>query len=176
MVWELAIEKSLGSEYWLNVYHADVATQLEARNTALAVVNIERSVHSTQVAFTKMRIRNLSPLGQPGTVYPIGLTGQLGATTYLPLFVVARCDIAVPVGRPDRKFLKFPISVSNVENGNFTSTALAFWQANYCDAIIALTELSDRTGQPYLEAGINPAVGMRQLRRGSRKKTTPIIP
>lgn len=175
MVWELSIQKQLGTEYWINVYHADVPAQDDARATALAVVNIERAVHSTDVLFVNFRVRNISPIAGPGTVYPVGLVGQLGAASYLPLFNVARCDIAVPVGRPDRKYLKFPISNVNVTNGRFTQAALDFWQANYCDAIIALTALSDRSGQPYLSASINPAVGMRQLRRGTRKKSTPII-
>lgn len=175
MAWEIAIEKQLGSEYWINVYHADVASQAEARAVGDEIVGVERGVTMQQVGFTKMRVRQVSELAAPGTVYPIGLPGAMADSIYLPLFVVARIDIAVPVGRPDRKFLKSPMPASLVANGNLTGPAIALYNANYCTPLLAIEGISDRSGQEYLSAAVSPAAGMRQLRRGTRKKSTPII-
>lgn len=175
MVWEIAIEKVLGNEYWINVYHADVVSQAEAKTVGDEIVGVERGVHQIQVGFTKMRVRQVSEIAGPGTVYPIGLPGAVANSIYLPLFVVARVDIAVGTGRPDRKYLKTPFPASLVENGMLTGPAIAFYNSQYCTPLLAIEDISDRSGQPYISAAVSPAVGMRQLRRGSRKRTTPVI-
>ena len=175
MVWEIAIEKSLGTEYWINVYHADVVTQAEAKQVGDEIVGVERGVTQIQVGFTKMRVRQISEIAQAGTVYPIGLPGAMADSIYLPLFVVARIDIAVPSGRPDRKFIKSPAPASLVTNGMWSAPAQNLYNGSYCTPLLAVENICDRSGQPYLSAAVSPVVGMRQLRRGSRKRTQPVI-
>lgn len=175
-LWEISIQKNIGSEYWINVYHASVPDQAGAVDVANQVIAIERGAHMVAVSFVNFRVRQVDVLAQAGTVYPIGLTGQVGNTPYLPLFVVARVDFAVYTGRPSRKYMKFPISGSAVDNGNFTTAALGFYNTNYAEALEGVANLCDNNEQPFLSIKVNPTVGMRQLRRGSRKKETPIIP
>lgn len=175
-VWELSIEKQLLTEYWLNVYHCDVATQAEAKTVADAIVEAEQAITMGIVTFNKMRIRQVSSAPGPGTVYPIGSNGTLPQSPYLPLFNVCRIDFAVPVGRPSRKYIKQPIAMSSVSNGQFQPSALTFFQTEYCTPILSIPGICASDGQPFLNAAPIPAVGMRQLRRGTRKKSTPIIP
>ena len=175
-LWEVSIQKQLGSEYWINVYHCEAADQPAARVVAEEIVGVERAVTMDNVSFVNFRIRQASVLGAPGTVYPIGLTGLVATTVYMPLFVVARFDFAVPVGRPSRKFLKPPVATTIISNGTFTTAGQTFYNNTYADGLLAISELRANDGQSFLSIRVNPTVGMRQLRRGSRKRTTPIIP
>jgi hypothetical protein len=174
-IYEIAIEKALNSEYWINVYHCDATDLQAARAIALNVIAAERTIHMDVVAFTKFRVKNISALGQAGTVYPIGQSGQVQTTVYMPLFVVARFDLTLPSGRPDRKYIRAPVATTVINNGQFTQSALNFYNGNYSTALLAITGLTDRSGASYTAVAVNPVVGMRQLRRGSRKRTTPVI-
>lgn len=176
MVWEISIEKQLGTEYWINVYHADVATQAEAKQVGDEIVGVERGVSQLQIGFTKMRVRQVSEIAGPGTVYPIGLTGTAENQSYLPLFNVVRVDFAVPVGRPSRKYLKLPTPAASVVNGSFGPTTVAYFNSNYVTPLLAIPGICASDGQELLSGAAQSAVGMRQLRRGTRKKSTPIIP
>lgn len=175
-LFEVAIQKQLGSEYWLNCYHVDVADRPAARAAGLEIANVESNVHSSAVTFVNYRIRQVSQLAEAGSTYPLGFTGTQSAYSYLSLFNVARVDFAVPVGRPSRKYLKLPVGAGSVNNGVFIPAFITFVQTQYCGLILGVEGICDNNGQTFEVANVNPTVGMRQLRRGTRKRETPIIP
>lgn len=175
-VWEISIEKQLGGEYWINVYHGDVADQAAAQALGFQIATIESSVHQSTVTFTKYRVRQVGQLAGPGTVYPLGFPGTNGAADSLPLFCVQRVDFAVPVGRPSRKYLKLPVFEAAQSNGTFSQDHLTSINNSYSTPLLNLDGLSSNDGQTFVAIAANPVVGMRQLRRGSRKRTTPVIP
>lgn len=175
-IWQCTIEKSLGGEYWCNVYHVNAVSLQEAYDAGAAIVVLEKAISSQAVSFTKMRLRQtITPQAQ-GTVFPLGVTGDKPPYSYMPLFVVARVDIALEQGRPDRKYLKPPLGVGGISNGQLTTDTLNVFQNGYATPITDVPGICDSIGNPWISAKVNPVVGMRQLRRGSRKRTTPIIP
>jgi len=118
----------------------------------------------------------VSTLAQAGTVYPISANGSRTVSNYLPLYCVARFDFAVASGRPSRKYMRMPIPREWNTNGQFETTTIPQMNAAYSTPLLAVDGICDNSGQPFLSGGVIATIGMRQLRRGSRKRTTPIIP
>ena len=180
-VYQIDIEKSYlpstGSlVYWTNVYHVEAASLSAASTSGANIATIEKAVHQTTVNYTKMRVRPYGVPGNVGTIVPLTGTGARTAVDSLPLFNVWRVDFAVAVGRPNRKYLRGPIAEGDQASGlispSITSTILT---TNYINPLLALGVLVDTQGNSVTSGNAWPYVGMRQLRRGSKRKTTPVI-
>lgn len=174
--WQIDIQKRLGTEFWTNVWHVARSTQAAAQTAASAIVELERGLHTTDVEFTSYRV---APFPGPaeGTIIPIGLTGVQNAVNYIPLFNVMRVDFPAPTGRPSRKYWRLPVSEVMIENGVFTPAMVTAYQSNI-DSYFASpgsAGLIDVDGQLLVSGRVIPSVGMRQLRRGSRRRLQPII-
>lgn len=177
-LWKLDIEKLLQGEYWSNRYIIEEASLATALLAAEPIVDAERSIHQTVVNFTKYRVSDMvlgTDIYQTVTINLPGLSTQ--SDQWLPLFNVVRVDFnTVGGGRPSRKYLRLPISEVWTQNGNLVNTFVSEIQINYADALIDLPQYVDVDGQAFSNASVSPYVGMRQLRRGSKRKLAPIIP
>jgi hypothetical protein len=175
--WQVDVQKQLGTEYWTNVYHVARSNQASARLFAEKVIALEREFHHNLTVFTSYRV---TPFPGPaeGTVVPVGLFGIGGAGPYLPLFCCLRADFPAPTGRPSRKYWRLPIEEVAQVNGQIEPTFVSAWQG-VVDAFFASPDsagMIDIDGQLLTSGRILPAVAMRQLRRGSRRRITPVIP
>lgn len=173
-VWQVDIEKSLGTEYWTNIYHVLAGSQGSARITGDEIVAIEKSFHNSLITFTKMRVRPYPTQGAQGTVYGLTGTGAYATGQYLPLFCTANMIGAVPIGRPCRKYYRCGMDETLQQGGVLTGQGLTYFQEK-ADLLAAVEELCDESGQVIDSWTIFPQVGMRQLRRGSRRRTQPVI-
>jgi hypothetical protein len=174
-LWQIDIQKQLGSEYWTNVYHVNVAGQAAAAAIAEVIAGIEQDVHLDIVTFTSYRVRPYPPAGVPGTVYPLGYNGQNPSGSYLPLWNTINVVFQAAQGRPSRKYLRIPVVEVAQENGVLTPTYLASFQDNYATPLEAIPELVDVDSEGFGAIRVLSTVGMRQLRRGSRRRVTPVI-
>lgn len=175
-VWQLDIQKKLGTEYWTNVYHANVANQGSMQTLANIIAGIEQDVTLDIVEFTSFRIRPYGVPGAEGTVYPLGYFGQNPSGVYLPLFNTVNVVFAAQTGRPSRKYLRIPVVEEANNNGVLAPTYLSSFQLNYADPLAAIPELCDVDGQTFTQVRVLPTIGMRQLRRGSKRRLLPVIP
>lgn len=176
-IWQLDIEKNLGTEYWTNVYYCNQPDQAGAVAAANFVAAQEQDFHLQAVQFTKFRVRPYPAGGASGTVYPLGYQGERIATDYLPLFNTVNVILAVAVGRPSRKYYRCPLDVEDNNGGNLAPASLAYFNAAIGEVFAAGSpaNLCDESGQPILASGVVPTIGMRQLRRGSRRRVAPIF-
>jgi len=175
-LYQVDIEKQLDTEFWTNVYHVDVTDLSNAIGAGTTLVNIERTIHLDAVTFTKFRVRPYPSSGNTGTIVPVGELGQnTGQGAYIPLWNTLNVVFGVATGRPSRKYLKLPIPEASQTNGTFIQAFLDDWQEQYADAMQALDFLVDVDGQNILTVRVQPKVGMRQLRRGSKRRLQPII-
>lgn len=178
-IYQVDIEKSLtaagtNTVYWTNVYHVQAADIAAAINTGQGIVTAEKAFHLTTTAFTKMRVQATSPLASSGTIVPLTGTGGRAGAAYLPLFNVYRIDFNVGGGRPSRKYIRGPFAQADQSNGAVSGTA--FTAANaYVTALLNLSVVCDPQGQVFVSGALFPQVGMRQLRRGSKRKTTAVL-
>lgn len=175
-VYEVTIKKSLNSEEWANVYYVRANNLAEAGDHAVDIIEtIERPRHMDFVTFESYRVRPVGTSDQ-GTTIPIGLNGLTAGGAFLPLFAVLRVDLATSLGRPSRKFYRLPINESWQNNGQLVEEFFLQMNVFFAGAInpTATPWLCDVDGQEIIAARPYRNVGMRQLKRGSKRK--PVTP
>jgi hypothetical protein len=175
--WAIDVEKELLGEYWTNRYIVVAPDLAGATAAGLSIATMERAFHKTPVLFTKMRASD----GQTGTdiysVQNLNYFGQQAANgEHLALFNVMRVDFNVSGGgRPSRKYYRCPIGEGEQASGKFLIEFLN-GIAPSIQALVDFTPYVDVDGQPIVSGSVYPNVGMRQLRRGSKRATPPPNP
>jgi len=177
-LFQIDIEKKFGTEFWSNRYHCDAASLAAADLIANSVATLEIATTDSRVTVTVARTRTAAPGDTDFIIRPINAPGNRdgGANALLPLFNVVRIDIPIPAGgRPSRKYLRGILTVANVGQFVLSSALASSVQGVYCDNLADITGLTDESGNPIGTPLVSNDISMRQLRRGSRRRTTPII-
>jgi hypothetical protein len=177
-LFRMVVEKRLGTEFWSNRYIIQMAA-INAVNADLAqIILCERSACTPEVEITKYGLSDLIPDNDTFMVVPVGLQGlRSGAlATMLPLFNVARVDFTVEMGSPSRKYYRGLLVEGDIENaGSLTDAFIDYVNENIAAPLAALDSFVDVDGQPFTGGACSAFVGMRQLRKGTRRRTTSII-
>lgn len=175
-LWNVDIQKKLGDERWTNRYILRADTITMADGVAQLIYNYERSVHSPAVEFERIRTSDRIP---DTDVYIINELHTFGLFNYdgerTPLWNVAVVLFETLMGRPSRKYLRIPIHESQMSGDNLGSGLIAALDQNYAQPMWQLPEFVDVDDQRFVGASVQPTVGMRQLRRGSKRKLQTII-
>ena len=175
MPWRVTVEKVLSGEFWTNRYILSSASLADAYSAALdTIIPAERAVTSNYVTFVKVRVDDMVPNTdnyQTGILNMQGLRNVTG--DLMPLYVVARVDFTVNASSPSRKYLRGVLYENDV-TGPLQVSAGTQTVINdaYVAPMVALASFVDVDGQDIVGGATNPNVGMRQLRRGSKKKLT----
>lgn len=170
------IEKSLNTEFWTNRYLVDVETLLAAKNAADALYLAEQKFHYSVVNFTRHRVRDIDPQVDSFITTPLGGSGALTlpGTGYLPLYNTVRVDFPAGNGRPSRKYYRCPVPEQEQVNGVLvTGTLVNALNLGLSDML--LVPLADPQATVIGLGIVQLPVQMRQLRRGSRRRTEPIL-
>jgi len=176
-LFSLDIEKELGGEFWTNRYILELDDITQAVLAGNTITGFELAIHYDIVNFTKYRVSDLNPETDVYVIVPIGAAGERTFVgSYLPLFNVVRVDFPAGTGRPSRKYLRLPINENEVDNGVLASGLIALINSEYGVPLGDFELFVDVDGQPIGTGIVSPKVAMRQLRRGSRRKVTPVIP
>jgi hypothetical protein len=170
-------EKLWAGEYWTNRFVIQGPTLADALVTADAIRDIEIAVHTALVTLTKYRV---SDQVENTDVYQVIQDNAQGARATngqaLPHFCRVRCDFnAIGGGRPSRKYVLAPLFEAEQDAGVLVNDAIAFYLLNYVSPLVNLVAFVDVDGQGFSGGSVSRQVGMRQLRRGSKRKLLPII-
>ena len=179
-LYQLDIEKSLGTETWTNVYHVN-AGNLESCRDAIGLISVaEKTFHGTVVTFTRGRARTKIEGDDNYIIVPIGGQGARDLGQYLPLFNTFNVLWGAAQGRPSRKYYRGPLSENDQAGGVLQGTIATQINTALNGLINNMPdigcELVDVDGDVLLEASAQLVVGMRQLRRGSKRRLQPILP
>lgn len=181
-LYQVDIEKQLGSEYWTNRYFVNSPTLAEADLAGMQIQNRERLFHRTAVTFTKRRVSDTVPNTSNFIVTPVFQPGELAKNgAFLPLFNVLRVDFSVVgSGRPSRKYYRMPLCAGDITSDfNIDSGITSAVQAHLVSLIATMdldySPIVDPDLQPWVAPAVYLAVAMRQLRRGTRRRTEPIL-
>jgi len=174
-LYKVDIQKSHGAEFFTNVYYIEVATLTAGENVARAIADAEKLAHVADVQFLSARVSDLGS-GESFIVVAIGGTGSVFPSTWLPLWNVLRVDLYPATGRPSRKYYRLPINEADSINGTFELTFFNGPVTSLVSGLANIPELRDVDGQPFVRMQAFRPIAMRQLRRGSRRRTQPIIP
>jgi hypothetical protein len=175
-IWRGTIEKSFQNEFWVNVYHIDALDRAAATSICTQIMNIERVMHFDNIAFTKLRVDDMTPNTQNYQTTPVNLMGQNGTPTpsvMAPLFCTIRVDFAVDGQRPSRKYYRGCLAEANMNVLTLEGAQVAAFNTNIANPLAALAGFVDESGNAIISGSTYPNVQMRQLRRGSKKKSTP---
>lgn len=177
-LWSLDIEKSIPGEFWTNRYILDAASLVNAVAVGNQIVSIERAIHRPGVTFTRFRVSDMDPNTDVYSIVALALPGlaPADASGTLPLFNVVRVDFNTGSGRPSRKYLRLPLVESQNQDGTLVAAAADFIHTNYTIPMLGVNEYVDVDGEPFVSGATHQYVAMRQLRRGSRRRATPILP
>jgi hypothetical protein len=176
-LWHVDIEKFLNGEYWTNRYIVEALSLADAATLGDSIYEAEKNIHRTNVLFTKVRTSD----GTPNTdVYRVSAKNAMGelapvAGEMLPLWNICRVDFSTGSGRPSRKYLRLPCYEGDIVDGQFNAGFLTTIDTSYAAILRALVGFVDVDGQVFTESTVVPYMGMRQLRRGSRRRTTAIL-
>jgi hypothetical protein len=169
-IYQIAVEKALDQERWTNVYYTQVTDGAAPVAAALAIADREKEFHLQSVVFTQARIRRMPEGIEEGSVVPLNERGVRIASDHYPLFNVIRVDFRVSSGRPSRKYYRGPVDDADATRGVVNPPSLAFFQAQMDLLLSDVPTLCDVDGQLWLGAAVSSFVGMRQLKRGSKRK------
>lgn len=165
------------TEYWTNKLYVTAPDTATVRTWVTGEIGpILAGAVQNSITLEKARITELPFVRNHYTDVPLNLPGGGGATPPAPLFNVVRWQFGQNVGRQTFHYFRGSITPSNIgSDQNFTPAA-----KTYNDAIVnqvgdTTLPITDRNGNPYISFTTALAVGMRQLRRGSKRKARPII-
>lgn len=181
-LYKLDIEKQLGSEYWSNRYFISAGTLAAANAQAPMILACEASFHRTAILFTKYRVSDTVPGTDNFIVTPANVNGILPKNgAFLPLFNVVRSDFRVEgTGRPSRKYYRIGLCAGDaVADFQHDPTIRTLVQTNLNTLITALndndTPIVDADLQAWVSSTTFIDISMRQLRRGTKQRTQPIL-
>ncbi len=179
--YQIDVEKLYNNEYWTNVYYVgpNLLSLDDAVQAADSIVAFERAIHFDVVTFTKYRASTIVPGDIEYRTIILNVPGNRVSTgnTFLPLFNVVRCDLTDEgFKRPERKYYRLPVAEADQADGvlgfNVGTLIDDAWTTQIQGNSVPLV---GPNGEAIIDLSVFPNVGMRQLRRGSRRRTTPVI-
>lgn len=174
-LFKIDIQKFMLGEYWTNRWLVNADDLLDAQDAANDLVTHERFIHSTIIRFDRVRVSDAVQDTDVYVTIPLNVFGNYGFTgENLPLFNVLRADFNVAVGRPCRKYWRVGLSETYVVGSQIAESVITDVN-NVIASIVALGRVVDPQGNVVTGGSAFPAVQMRQLRRGSRRRTNPVI-
>lgn len=177
-VFKVDVEKFAGGEFWSNRYFVDAAVLSNAAQMALDIVATERTFHLASVLFTKFVASDLAEGTDQFISVPINLNGQRTLSNdALPLFCIVRTLLTAGVGRTPFKQYRGVLMEGDIAGGTVASGLLNDINTAFNNLItLGNVVLCDQSGTPITSANSSPRVWSRQLRRGTRRRATPILP
>jgi len=174
-LFKIDVEKQMGGEYWTNRYFVDAADFAAAAMMSDEIVTAERAFHGTSVTFTKSRTSDITPGTDVYSTIILNLPGLQGDDgTFLPLFNVLRADLSVGIGRPSRKYYRGVLRETHIIQDG-VDASIRTTASGALNSLLTQITLVDVDSQPITLVTVSPFVGMRQLRRGSKRRAAPII-
>jgi hypothetical protein len=176
-IFNVDVQKTRGGIYWTNRY------QLVRDEPGLTPAEVaafrfaEGPIHATTVQFVSLRISDAVPDTDNFTVYPLtGTGGTADGGTPLPGFCTLRVDIPVGFGRPCRKYYRTYVGENQSNGTTWIPEYVSDSQALMNTLQSTVAGLCDPQGNLWGTPVVKNTVQMRQLRRGTRRPLTPVIP
>ena len=172
---KLDIEKYYNGEYWTNRYIVEAIDLTDAATDGDAILASERPMHLPVVLFTKWRLSDFNPTTDEFIVKPVNLAGTrtgFGGEP-LALFNTVRVDFPAGFGRPSRKYYRGCLTEGDIIGPNLIAGTVTYMQERV--STLTSAALVDPQGTLLGEGVVKTLLQMRQLRRGTKRRTQPIL-
>lgn len=178
-LFKIDIEKEFSNEFWTNVYYATSVDLGAAHLVAQGILQAERQFHKDVVLFTRYRTSTVLQGDFQYITSIANLNGLVGSSSpRIPLWNVVRADMGDGgFKRPERKYYRLPLTEDEQDNGVLTNGVFTLVQQSLVNLLGDFAgEWCGPNSEPIVSVAVYPNVAMRQLRRGSRRRQTPVIP
>lgn len=175
-IYQVDIQTKAGGIFVSNVYHVAAADLPAARTAGLYIAHTQATLVPTFWSIDHMRISTPAPNDGLFISIPLAIPGtRSGAGVQLPPFCRYRVDFEQGFKRPCRKFI-IGVLEGDTEGDDLTQSAIDFVQTNYVNPLFtnSAVVLTGPDGTIITAGQPAKAVGMRQLRRASKRKS-PVI-
>lgn len=164
------------TEYWTNKFYAICTDIADAQEFVNAVATFTPPSYPPSVTLDKARITPLPFVKNVFADITLNKPGTAPAFSPAPLFNVVRFDFSRQFGRAVHHYMRacFPASAMG-PNQQFTAEYQGYnnlFAGHFADGPQIVC---DKNGNAYENFSAAPSVGMRQLRRGSKRKAKPVI-
>lgn len=180
-LFQVDVQKTFLGQFWTNRYFVTADTLAEAHGSATIFIAGEQAIHTSNVHIVKVRTATPSAIDTSFLTLVVNVAGTLSSPgNGLPLFNVVRVDWPAGEGRPSRKFYRCLLGTDDVASAFQWDTAvLASIESALTDMRADLSAAGTPLVDPDSEILGLPVpqlnIAMRQLRRGTRRQTEPII-
>lgn len=178
MVVKVDIQKTRQGLYWTNRWLLDAASPADVTVTMVENIAVrEMNFHANTCIAVSARVSDMVPDTDNFYIYPLNFIGeQTDSTEPLPGYVTMRADFGVGPGRPLRKYWRVYIGEGHTTGGVWTSTYVDAVNTQMDLLLAAVPTICDPQGNVAITVAAKSQLQMRQLRRGTRKRTEPVIP
>ena len=179
-VFQYDLEKLYEGEYFTNRYFINAATIDDAANYGnTTILAAERSILHHLVQVTKSRTSTVMPNDGTFITTAIEMAGEVNSGTLVPLFNVAVVLFNTLHGRPYRKLYRGVLTEEGTSWGSLTGPYYDLLMGALPGLIVpdgSDQAVCTKDGVTFTTVVAQSKVGMRQLRRGSKRKSTPVLP
>lgn len=174
-VFQVDVQTRAGALYITNMYHVVASSLTEARDQALTIIDIQRATLPTFWSITAFRVATPAEGDDQFVSEPVAIPGTRTVGQVMPPFVRFRVDFRQGFRRPGRKFL-IGVAEADSDGDTFTQDAIDFIRNNYVNPLLDAPGLvlCGPDGSQFVGGDLSKTVGMRQLRRASKRKN-PVI-
>lgn len=174
-VFQIDVQTRAGAIYISNMYHVVAVDLSDARDQALTIIDIQRATLPTFWSITAFRVATPQEADNQFVSEPVAIPGTRSIGQAMPPFVRFRVDFRQGFRRPGRKFL-IGVAEADSDGDTFTQDAIDYIRNNYVNPLLDAPGLvlCGPAGSLFVGGDLNKTVGMRQLRRASKRKK-PVI-
>jgi hypothetical protein len=175
-VYKLDYQFVVGTEYWTNKWYVIATDRVDAVTAANAIATIMAGFVLQPVVLDKVRITPEPFLKNVYQDIALSLTGTAGAGPVAPLFNCARLRSSGNYGRQTNHYMRGTVQLDSIAaDQRFNAGAITFFNGKCAQLMDLNWPLCDKNGYVYVYLNVSPIVGMRQLRRGSKRRVRPVI-
>lgn len=178
MVVKVDVQKQRFGMYWTNRYLLNVASPADVSEAmAWAFGEYESQFHGTSVQFVSIRVSDMVENTDNFYIYPVSYAGVISdGGAALPGYVTTRVDLGVGAGRPLRKYYRTYVGEDKIVGSVWESAYRTLVQTNIAALLALVPTWCDPQGNEATSIAVKLPIQMRQLRRGTKKPLTPVIP
>jgi hypothetical protein len=178
MVVKVDVQKTRGGLYWTNRWLLALASPADVSNAMVtAICNEEAQLHATTVTIISVRVSDMVEGTDNFFIYPKNIPGTVtDVADPMPGFVTLRCDFGVGPGRPLRKYWRTYVGEGQTTGGVWAPSYVSVATDRMEELLTLVPSICDPQGNVATSVAVKSALQMRQLRRGTRKPLTPVIP
>lgn len=181
-LFQIDVEKEAFGNFWTNRYFVTSTSIENAHEGAEVIWNFEAAIHREDITIVKARTRTTTVGDDVFIVEPLALPGGIPPSgAFMPLWNVVRVDIKVAgFGRPSRKFYRVGLCAGDQIPGFSIDASLVSIIQGEMDNLVPNTNavgafLCDADTDLWDIPTVFSTIAMRQLRRGSRRPTLPVL-